>query len=185
MDVRTFLILAIFILLIVGACLWFYFEKQKTRKLRLMFGSEYDRTLRETGDRRKAEAILMNRKKHVERLGIRPLVGMARARFTNQWHSCQATFIDDPQGAVRRADHLVREVMEIRGYPVGDFEQRVADISVDHPEVVENYRAAHEIAVREQRGEVTTEDLRQAFVYYKSLFEELLGIREPALREAK
>src|SRR5262249_2770109 len=172
MDTRT-LILVIFILLVVGAGLWFYYERWKTRKLRVMFGPEYDRVLRETGDRREAEALLIDRKKHVERLGIRPLVGMARTRFTNRWHSCQATFVDDPQGAVRNADHLVREVMEIRGYPVGDFEQRVADISVDHPEVVENFRAAHEIAIREQRGEASTEDLRRAFVYYKALFEEL------------
>src|SRR5262245_4995204 len=184
MDTRT-LILVILILLVVGAVLWFYFQKQKTRKLRLMFGSEYDRVLQETGGRRKAEALLIDRKKHVERLAIRPLVGMARTRFANRWHTCQATFVDDPRGAVRNADHLVREVMEMRGYPVGDFDERVADISVDHPEVVENFRAAHEIAIREQRGEASTEDLRRAFVYYKTLFEELLGISESALREAK
>src|SRR5262245_9381 len=142
MHSQTFLILTIFIVLVLGVSIWFYYQKQKTQKLRSMFGSEYDRTLREIGDHRKAEDILIKRKKHVERLDIRPLIGSVRERFTQEWHSCQAKFVDDPRGAVREADRLVAEVMETRGYPIGDFEQQAADISVDHPRVVENYRAA-------------------------------------------
>jgi hypothetical protein len=180
MDPRTLLIVIVF-LLAVGAGLWFYFQR-RSQKLRSMFGSEYDRTVREIGDRHKAESILIKRKKHVEELDIRPLAAAAVERFNREWQSCQAKFVDDPRGAVREADHLVAEVMKTRGYPVGDFEQRAADVSVDHPGVVENYRGAHEIAVREERGKASTEDLRRALVYYKTLFEELLGIGEPVLR---
>jgi hypothetical protein len=180
MDLRTLLIVIV-CFLAVGAGLWFYLQR-RSRKLRSMFGSEYDRAVREIGDRRKAEGILIKRKKHVEQLDIRPLAAAAAERFSQEWQSCQAKFVDDPRGAVREADDLVAEVMRTRGYPVGDFEQRAADISVDHPRVVENYRAAHEIAVNEQRGKASTEDLRRALVYYKTLFEELLGIGEPVLR---
>jgi len=184
MTPRIFSILIIFILI---ACvgLWFYWQKQKTKKLRSRFGPEYDRALEQTGDRSKAETILTERKKRVERLDLHPLAPTARERFAKEWRVCQARFVDDPRGAVKEGDHLVMEVMETRGYPMADFEQRAADISVDHPRVVETYRAAHEIAIREQNGEASTEDLRQAMVYYRTLFEELLGIREPMLTEVK
>jgi hypothetical protein len=184
MDPRTLLFVIVFILLVLGVGLWFYFRR-RSRTLQSTFGPEYHRAVQEVGDRWKAERILLKRKKHVEQLDIRPLAPGARDRFTREWQNCQARFVDDPAGAVREADHVVGEVMGSRGYPVGDFEQRAADISVDHSRVVENYRAAHEIALREQRGQADTEDLRQALVYYKTLFEELLGIGAPVLKEAK
>jgi hypothetical protein len=184
MDPRTLLLVIVVILLVLGVGLWFYFRR-RSRKLQSTFGPEYRRTVEEIGDRWKAEGILLKRMKHVEQLEIRPLAPGARDRFRREWQSCQARFVDDPVGAVREADHVLGEVMGSRGYPMGDFEQRAADISVDHSRVVENYRVAHEIALREQRGQANTEDLRQAFVYYKTLFEELLGIGEPVLREAK
>jgi len=108
-----------------------------------------------------------------------------RGRFDEQWRSVQARFVDDPTGATTAADRLVGEVMEARGYPVGDFEQRTADISVEHPQVVEHYRAAHQIALRNERGEASTEDLRQALVHYRALFQDLLGTRETAATEAQ
>ncbi len=184
MDPRTLLFVIVLIVLLLGLGLWFYLQR-RSQKLRSTFGPEYDRAVREAGARWKAEKILVKRQKHVEELDIRPLAPAARDRFTRDWQNCQARFVDDPPGAVREADNLVGEVMGARGYPVGDFDQRAADISVDHSRVVENYRAAHKIALREKRGEADTEDLRQALVYYKTLFEELLGIGEPVLREAK
>jgi hypothetical protein len=185
MDARVWLILLIIFVLLVVVGLWFYWQRRRTRRLRSLFGSEYDRAVQEVGDRRQAEALLMSRRKHVERLAIQPLMRTDRERFSQEWQSCQARFVDDPKGAVKEADHLVAEVMGRRGYPMGDFEQRAADISVGHPGVVRNYRAAHEIAVREQRGKADTEELRRALIYYKTLFDELLGMGEPVLKEAK
>jgi hypothetical protein len=184
MDSRTLFLVIVLILVVLGVGLWFYL-RWRSQKLQSTFGPEYQRTVQEVGDRWKAERILLKRKEHVDGLDIRPLPPGTRDRFTRAWQNCQARFVDDPAGAVREADHMVGEVMGSRGYPVGDFEQRAADISVDHSRVVENYRAAHEIALREERGQANTEDLRQAFVYYKTLFEELLGIGEPVLREVK
>jgi hypothetical protein len=113
----------------------------------------------------------------VEKFSIRPLGAAERERFISEWRSVQSRFVDDPKGAVTEADKLVIRVMQARGYPMSDFEQRAADISVDHPQVVDNYRAAHEIALRHRRGESTTEDLRNAMLYYRSLFEDLLQPR--------
>ena len=129
--------------------------------------------------------MLEQREKRVEQLHIRPLTREEGRRFAEAWRADQARFVDDPKAAVIEADRLVGEVMQARGYPVSDFEQRAADISVHHPHVVENYRAAHEVAVRAKRGEASTESLRQALVYYRKLFEDLLEVEEPALREVK
>jgi hypothetical protein len=115
---------------------------------------------------------------------IQPLLPADRERLSETWRQVQAQFVDDPKAAATRADGLVVEALRLRGYPVADFEQRAADLSVDHPVVVENYRAAHEIALRHQRGAASTEDLRQAMVYYRTLFEELVGSQEPVHREA-
>jgi len=130
------------------------------------------------GDRTKAERELERREKRIEKLHIRSLPPASRDRFVAAWHTDQARFVDDPQGAVVEADRLVQDVMRERGYPVADFEQRVNDISVDHPQLVQNYRAAREIVLRQKRGEATTEDLRQALVHYRSLFDELLEMQE-------
>jgi hypothetical protein len=136
--------------------------------------------LNERGDRRQAETELESRAKRVKLLDIRPLTQVQAGTFSEQWRSIQATFVDDPKRAVMEASQLVKEIMQARGYPVGDFERRAADISVDHPNVVENYREAREIAERNQRGQCTTEDLRKAIVHYRVLFKELLETREPA-----
>ena len=178
-------ILLILLIVAVGIAVWLYTQKRKTEQLRGSFGPEYDRAVQETGDRRTAEAELEERKERVEQLRIRPLAADERERFAERWKSAQAQFVDDPKGAITEADRLVGETMQARGYPVGDFEQRAADISVDHPGVVEHYRAAHAIAQRSARDEAGTEDLRQAMVHYRALFEDLLEADAPAQMEAQ
>jgi hypothetical protein len=156
------------------------FRKRRTERLRTQFGgAEYTRAVTEGGSRRQAEAVLDKRSERVERLHIRPLAPGDRARFVETWGRVQARFVDGPGSAVTDADQLLGDVMSTRGYPVSDFEQRVADISTDHPLVLDNYRAAHHTAVRQSRGLASTEDLRQAMIHYRTLFEEL--IREPAV----
>jgi cell division protein FtsL len=155
-------------------------RQQQSKRLRQRFGAEYDRAVAELG-RTKAEAELKAREKRVEKFTITPLAPADAARFTQAWNALQGRFIDNPKGVVVEADTLVRELMLNRGYPMGDFEMRAADISVDHPTVVENYRAAQAIAVRDERGEADTEELRKAVVHYRTLFDELLGER-PAKR---
>ena len=152
---------------------WVFVRKQRTRNLRSRFGPEYDRTVRESGPQR-AEAVLLEREKRVQQFQIRELSTEEREHFLNQWRTVQSRFVDDPQAAVSDADLLVDRLMQTRGYPMSDFEQQAADISVSHPRVVENYRAAHLIAVRHRQGQASTEDLRNALIYYRSLFEELL-----------
>ena len=147
-------------------------RKRRTQALQARFGPEYDRALREKGTR--AEPELLERQKRVEKFSIRGLSAAERERFTTDWRVVQSRFVDDPQAAVRDADALVIRLMQARGYPMSDFEQRAADVSVDHPRVVDNYRAGHEIAIRQQRGQATTEDLRNAIIYYRSLFDEPL-----------
>lgn len=171
-------ILLILVVIAVGVAVWLYTQKRKTEALRGAFGPEYERAVQETGDRRKAEEALEERKERVEKLRIRALAADERERFAGRWRSAQAQFVDDPRGAIAEADRLVAEAMQARGYPVGDFEQRAADISVDHPGVVEHYRAAHAIAQKSDHDEAETEDLRQAMVHYRALFEDLLESSE-------
>lgn len=153
-------------------------RKRRSGKLRERFGPEYDRVLQQEGDRRKAEGVLEFREKRREKFKIRPLSETDKSSFAVRWREVQARFVDDPRGAVTVADALVTEVMQARGYPIGEFDQRAADISVDHPIVVENYRAGHGIAVRHSSGQASTEDLRQAMVHYRVLFQELLEERQ-------
>jgi len=160
-------------------------QKRRSDALRGKFGPEYERLVREHGDPRHAERELGDRIERVKQLHITPLAPEHRRRFAEAWRSDQARFVDDPKGAVVEADRLVADLMQVRGYPVGDFEQRAADVSVDHPHVVQNYRTAHDIAVREQRGEASTEDLRVAMVHYRALFDDLLETGEPAPREVE
>ena len=169
---------AVAVILIVAVLAWLYVRKRRSRTadLRQKFGTEYERTVREQGSERKAEAKLGDREKRVEKLKIRDLDPTERERFVKQWESVQSRFVDSPKGAVREADDLVSSLMKTRGYPVSDFEQRAADISVDHPRVVENYRSAHEIALRVGKDEASTEDLRTAMIHYRSLFEELVQV---------
>ena len=178
------LIIGIAVILIAGITAWLFLRKRRSERLRSQFGgSEYDRAVKEDGNRRHAEAGLKERTARVESLNIRPLAPGDRARFVESWRRVQARFVDGPGGAVTEADQLLGDVMSTRGYPVSDFEQRAADISVDHPLVLENYRTAHEIALRQTKGQGNTEDLRQAMIHYRTLFEELVG--EPEITRAK
>ena len=170
----TLIIVAVVIIAILVAAVWWYSTRQRSAKLQEKFGPEYARTVAEKGDTRKAEDELTDRQKRVSKLEIRPLAADERRRFNDEWRAAQARFVDDPSAAVGDADTLVGRVMEARGYPVGDFEQRAADVSVDHPTVLEHYRAAHAVALRHAQGQASTEDLRQAMVNYRALFAELL-----------
>ena len=170
----TLIIVAVVIIGILVAAVWWYSMRQRSAKLQEKFGPEYERTVAEKGDTRKAEDELTDRQKRVSKLEIKPLAADERRRFNDEWRAVQARFVDDPSAAVRDADTLVGRVMEARGYPVGDFEQRAADVSVDHPTVLEHYRAAHAVALRHAQGQASTEDLRQAMVNYRALFDELL-----------
>ena len=172
------LIVGVVVLAVVAVLLGV--DRYRSRRLRSQFGPEYERTLREHGDRTRAEKDLAQRVRRVEKLHIRPLSSEDHVRFLAAWRRDQARFIDDPPGAVAEADRLVQDVMAARGYPVSDFDQRVEDISVDHPFLVRNYIAAREIAIRHRRSQATTEDLRQALVYYRGLFDELLEAQEVA-----
>lgn len=174
----TTLILAIVVgLVVISAVVWVVAQRKGSEKLQESFGPEYQRAVDEHGDRRTAESALKERRERVEKLNIRSLTTEDRTRFSDSWRSVQAQFVDDPNRAVKDADRLVGEVMQTRGYPIGDFEQRVADVSVDHPRVVEHYRAAHSVALRNEEGEAGTEDLRQAMTHYRALFEDLLDDR--------
>jgi len=153
-------------------------QRAKSARLQKRFGTEYERTVRTTGDRTEAEKELAAREARVRKLHIEELPAGARDRYTEEWRTVQTRFVDEPQSAVGEADRLVSNVMRDRGYPMEDFDQRVADISPDHPDVVENYRSAHAIAARTETGQVTTEDLRQAMVHYRTLFNDLLGTDE-------
>lgn len=168
-------IVAIVVIVVIAVLViaWVALQKRRTEALRRRFGPEYDRSLREHGPG-KAESVLAEREKRVEKFHMRDLAVDERERFITSWREVQARFVDDPNAAVADADQLVTRLMQARGYPMSDFEQRAADISVDHPRVVDNYRAAHEIAIRQRRGDATTEDLRNAVIYYRSLFDELL-----------
>jgi hypothetical protein len=181
MNTTTIIILAIVVVLVAVAA-FFYLRQRRSENLRKQFGPEYKRALKQFGDQRKAEAELVEREKRVRKLDIRGLTRDEQNRFSDNWKKTQARFVDAPSPAVSEADGLVKELMLARRYPVGEFEQRAADISVDHPDVVDNYRAAHQIAERNKSGKATTEDLRQAMVHYRSLFEELLETPEPTTR---
>jgi len=170
---------------IVGAAAWYVgLRRRRTEDLRTRYGTEYSRTVSELGSQTQAERELEKREERVEALEIRPLQAEQRTRFTQEWRNVQSLFVDDPGGAITRADGLVEEVMKVRGYPVSDFDQRAADLSVHHAHVVENYRAARGIAERHRRGAASTEELRRAMVHYRELFQDLLEDREHAVERA-
>jgi hypothetical protein len=178
------IVVAVAVIAVVSILAWFFNRKRRTERLRTQFGgAEYDRAVKEGGGQRKAEAVLDQLADRVESLHIRELAQGDRTRFVDSWTKVQARFVDSPGGAVTDADQLLADVMSTRGYPVGDFEQRAADISVNHPLVLENYRAAHKSALLQTQGKVSTEDLRQAMIHYRTLFEEL--VREPEMARAK
>jgi len=161
-------LVAVGVIVVVALVVWQALKAKRTRTLQERFGPEYDRTVDRADDRREAEADLAARAKRREELDIRPLPTASRDRYLEEWQRVQARFVDDPSAAVQEADSLIQSVLRERGYPVDDFEQRAADISVDHPQVVENYRSGHRLASGD------TEQQRQAMVHYRALFDELV-----------
>jgi hypothetical protein len=156
--------------------------QRRRRRLQTSFGPEYDRTVADAPSRREAEHVLEERQKRRSQFDIRPLTPAARDRYTSMWQETQSRFVDDPGAAVAEADRLIELVMAERGYPVEDFDEQAADLSVDHPDVVEEYRSAHAVALAHERGEAETEDLRNALIRYRSLFERLLETTEEPAR---
>jgi hypothetical protein len=181
---NTALILTVVVVVAAIVVLWFGYASRKRAVLRARFGPEYDRTLKDVGNARKADALLDARAKRVSRYTIRPLSPEEHERFLTAWQRLQGRFVDDPAGAVAEADVLVADLMDTRGYPTTDFDHRAEDISVDHPDVVEHYRAAHVIAVTHARGGTSTEELRKAIVHYRAIFDDLLDVREPVRKRA-
>jgi hypothetical protein len=178
-------IVIVVIILIVAFAAWRYTQQRQTEAVRERFGPEYDRTVQQQGgDERKAASALKERQERVESVEIHPLSTEDRERYTEQWKSIQSQFVDDPAGAVGRADALITDAMTTIGYPVDQFEQREEAVSVKYPEVADNYRTAHEIAQRQTNGDATTEDLREAMVLYRSLFERLVGMPQASSTEA-
>jgi hypothetical protein len=179
LDSQTSMILAgIAILALVVIAAWMYFRSRQTQDLKRRFGPEYTRTVEELGSPAKAESELLARQKRVARMKLVPLAPAEAARFSEAWRALQGQFVDNPKAVLAEADRLVGDLMQKRGYPMGDFDRCAADISVDHPAVVHHYRAAHDIALRDARGEADTEALRQAVVHYRALFAELLEVDE-------
>ena len=186
MSTAAFIVAAVVIVAILIVAAWLYSTRQRShtnqrsQQLRDQFGSEYDRTVTEKGDSRSAEKELTARQKRVSQLTIRPIAADEGVRFSDEWRAAQGNFVDDPSAALRDADALVGRVMDARGYPEGDFEQRFADVSVDHPTTLGQYRTAHEIGLRHAEGHASTEDLRQAMVNDHALVTELL-VDQPAV----
>jgi hypothetical protein len=174
-PINTVIFAVLLIALVLAALAWLVVQRKRSQRLKRRFGPEYDLTVSAFRSQSKAEAELIARENRVARLKIVPLAPADAARFSQAWNTLQGRFIDSPKGVVTEADHLVRELMTKRGYPMGDFERMAADISVDHPTVVAAYRAAQSIAARDVRGEADTEELRKAVIHYRALFDELLG----------
>ena len=174
MPTWGWILIAAVAVLLIAAIVMSIRKKQRTKQLQSQFGPEYDRTIDSADSRRKAESELAARQERREQLDIRPLSSAARERYTTQWQTVQAQFVDNPGGAVGSADQLIQSVMADRGYPVDDFESRAADVSVDHPDVVENYREGHRLAEQCANGNGSTEELRQAMRHYRALFDELV-----------
>jgi hypothetical protein len=181
----TGIVLLIALLIVIAVFAWYVMRGQRSKRLQSRFGPEYDDVLRNYGNRPRAEEALASREKRMEKIHIRPLSHGEHDRFAEQWHIVQARFVDDPPGSIHDADQLVCEVMRARGYPMSDFHHRAEDLSVDHPLVVKNYRLAHEIAESHERGQASTEDLRQALVYYRDLFDDLLEAHISGPREIR
>ena len=177
LDSNTVAVLAVIALLaLLAIAAWAMQNRRQSQRLQQRFGPEYSHTVDRMGSRDKAEAELLARERRVEGLHLRPLSPADAERFNREWKRLQARFVDDPRGSLAEADLVVRELMMVRGYPMADFERRAADISVDHAAVVDHYRAAHAIAVRDDGGAGATEDLRQAVVHYRALFDDLLEV---------
>jgi hypothetical protein len=176
MSTTLIVIIVATIVVLGAAAAWFYLRRRRSLALRQRFGPEYDRTLRAVGAPAEAETLLQERTKRVEQFRITPLSAAQRDEFNASWRRVQALFVDEPGRAVVEADRMITSVMRTRGYPVeADFERRAEDLSVHHARVVQHYRAGRELAVRHERGAATTENLRQAMVHFRELFEELVA----------
>lgn len=175
--------IALIVGIVIGIAAIYLVQESRTRRLKERFGPEYTRVMEQTGSRSTAEAKLEGRQQRVAKLHIRPLDTGERVQFQDNWRDIQARFVDDPSRALTEADQLIGQVMSAEGYPMREFEERAADISVEHPVVTENYREGHSIATRNVQGHATTEDLRRAMIHYRTLFEELLGQHEWAHTE--
>jgi len=178
-PIWVWVLIAVALVVVLGLMAWSAFTARRRKGLQQRFGSEYDHTVADAPSRREAESDLSAREKRRDELEIRPLAPESQQRYAGEWREAQEHFVDDPSGAVDDADRLIQQVMRERGYPVDDFEQRASDLSVDHPEVISNYRAAHGISIANERGKASTEDLRTALVHYRPLFTELLEEPEP------
>ena len=174
MNTWVWIVIGVVVAIVVLGVLFSALRTRRSRSLQDQFGREYDRTVDKAGGRREAERELAERQKRHDELELKPLPPEARERYLQQWQQTQSRFVDDPTGAVSEADDLVNRVMRDRGYPVDDFEQRAADISVEHPELVERYRTANGIARASEQGKASTEDLRHSVRHYRALFVELL-----------
>ena len=174
MPTWGWILIAVAVVVVIAAIAMSITKKRKTKQLQSQFGPEYDRTIESADSRRKAESELAARQERREQLDIRPLSSAARERYAQQWQVVQSQFVDNPGAAVASADQLIQSVMSDRGYPVDDFDSRAADVSVDHPHVVENYREGHRLAQQDANGKGSTEDLRQAMRHYRALFDELV-----------
>ncbi len=179
MSTAMMVILIVAALVLGAVAAWFILRRRRSGQLQESFGPEYERTLEEKGKRSEAERELEHRQERVSQLDIRPLPPGEGGRYAQEWTGVQKRFVDEPVEAVADADRLVTDLMQRRGYPMADFEQRAADLSVDHPQVVEHYRAGHALAARARNGGASTEDLRQAMVHYRTLFDDLLEERQP------
>jgi hypothetical protein len=176
MATWVWIVIGVIVAIVVLGVVFSALRTRRSRSLQDQFGREYDRIVEKAGGRREAERELAERQKRHDELELKPLSEDARERYLQQWQVTQGRFVDDPTGAVSEADDLVQRVMRDRGYPVDDFEQRAADISVEHPELVEKYRTANGIARASERGEASTEDLRHSVRHYRALFVELLEV---------
>jgi hypothetical protein len=184
METWVWILIAVAVIALIAAGVWMWQRQRTTRSLQDRFGPEYDRVVEAEGGRRSAESELQDRQRRRDELEIRELPTATRRRYQGAWQMTQARFVDSPAEAVAEADRLVTEVMSARGYPMEDFDQRAADISVDHPHLVENYRSAHDISGNASMGEADTEDLRRAMVHFRALFEELLVTDEDRRAQA-
>jgi hypothetical protein len=174
-DSQTLMIVGVGVVVLLLVVIWAFTSRRQRVNLRERFGPEYERTVAAVGEKR-AESVLRERAERVSRFKLHTLTHEQANAFSREWRRIQSRFVDDPEGAVGEADQLVTQVMTARGYPLEDFEMRAADLSVDHPVVVQNYRTARELGLRRQRGEAGTEEMRQAVVNYRALFDELLEV---------
>ena len=178
MSTSLIVVLVVVVVAVVAVAL--LLRTRRTQKLKSRFGPEYGRAVEQAGKKSLAEAKLEKLEKRVQGFNLSPLSPAARAEFVAEWQKIQSRFVDDPKGALMEADQLIQKMMAAQGYPLADFEQRSSDISVDHPLVVEHYRAGHEIALRHAQGRASTEDMRQAMLHYRTLFNDLSGQPEMA-----